>query len=277
MWHPGSRLSAGVREFGAKNVKTGRIQEDMGAHASFEKIARLFGYTRILITYFTLWTLASGCSGITPTIERPTPENRGKLIVGCSNVSRSDDSREFVTDYYLTTWMSAPRAGAAQGLYEGLEEAPLDMTPEERKQSIFGRLPPSDIYCRRFAAHPNVVFSIAETMLQEYGYDWEYKNPDDGLLWSGFVHRAAPAFGKTVICDDDCDGINPNRKWRDKYRIDIKPNNLGGSDVRVHREIRISRPMDGGWSDYQLNQSVGYNEAVILNQIETELRLRDGK
>ena len=247
----------------------------MCTHASSKKLPRLFGNARILVALLTLWALASACTGITPKIERPTPENSGKLIVGCSNVSRSDDSREFNTDYYLTTWMSAPRAGAAQGVYEGLEEAPLDLTLEERKQLIFDRLPPSHIYCRRFDAHPDVVFSIAETMLQEYGYDWEYKNPDDGLLWSGFVHRAAPPFGKTVVCDD-CDGINPNRKWRDRYRIDIKPNSLGGADVRVHREVRISRPMDGGWSDYQLNQSVGYNEAVILNQIEVALKSREG-
>lgn len=190
-----------------------------------------------------------------PTIRKTSSDGDGKLIAGCSNVSRSYNAVEFNTRSYLTTWFSAIREGSAQGLYEGLQDSKSGLSDEEIHNLAFNSLPEPEIYCRSYSADPETIYGIAKGILPEFEYSWEYLNPNEGLLRTDYAHRSSSS-----------------AKWKDRYFIDIKSMGTTYSIVRLHRDILISRRTKGDWSGYIKATSVGYNEAVILNLIDQGLQ-----
>ena len=223
-----------------------------------------------LVSFLLVVLQLTGCvSG--PVIRESSTDGEGAIIPGCANVSRSDNTREFLTEYYLTTWSSAFREGAAQGILEGLGHMGSDGTDPETIALAFDWLPESEIFCRVFDSQTSPVFAFVERMLPKYGYSWRYLNPQEGLLWTDYVYRSqAPILPNWLSCTG-CSEPNPMAKWKDRYLIDIKPHKNGGSIVRIHRDIAISRRTRGDWSGYIRAISSGHNESAILSEIDRGL------
>ena len=109
-------------------------------------------------------------------------------------------------------------------------------------------------------------------MISEFGYRWEYRNRQEGLLSTDYVYRTLkpPELFSSFKCEN-CKKPSPPAKWKDRFFIDIKPFKAGQSIVRVSRDVYVARRTKEGWSDYIKGTSVGYNEAVILNRIAQNL------
>ena len=221
---------------------------------------------RPLATLLLAILLLTGCSS-GPVLRKNSSDGEGAFVPGCSNVSRADHSLKFLTGSYLTTWSSALGEGSAQGVLEGLGDEGFDTSDEEVLALAFDWLPESEVFCRVFEFETRSVFALVEGMLPAYGYSWQYLNPQEGLLWTAYVYRShAPILPPCTNCPEP----NPTAKWKDRYFIDIKPHSNGGSIVRVHRNIEISRRTRGDWSGYIRAVSSGHNEAAILNQIDRD-------
>lgn len=261
-----------------------------------------------------LWVLplafaiqACGPAPGTPLIRVTSTDGEGPLIAGCENVSRGDQSILFKTDRYLTTWGSASREGAAAGLYDGAQQGFRDLglaAPDEDVRILaYGKLPDSKIFCRRFTASPHQIHPIVQDLLPNLGYPWAYQNALDGEFqtiyadrmheawvikcptWcnpttpSGADHKSKTQSWSRITCScaDNLTLAEPQARWRDRFWIRVIPENKTESKVFVARDVFISRREKTVWSDYLKAQSVGYNEAVLLNKIDQALAANQTK
>lgn len=207
-----------------------------------------------------------GCGGGpgAPLVRTGSEDGEGSLIRGCENISSTDKTNTFKINNYLTTWGSATKEGAAVGIYEGLEDDKFIGGDEDKKRFAYAWLPSSEIFCKAYSAEPSHIFRIVSTLMPQLGYRLVDVREDDGLMETDYVDDAHYFFGSNL----------PFVRWKDRYIVKIGRKRGNRVVVKVFRDIYISRcdATRGTCSDYIRAVSVGYNEAVILNRIDRELR-----
>jgi hypothetical protein len=209
----------------------------------------------------------AGCSGGpgAPLVRTGNQDGQGPLIAGCQNISREDRTINFITDYYLTTWASASREGEAAGKYYGLQRGLADIgavvDDEYIREFAFGGLPESASFCKAFIASPEAIHSRLSMLVQRLGYlPISYPGVDD-LIATDYVYRV-PRQSSTG---------SPPHRWKDRFLFRLQAVGNGRTAIIVTRDVSISRRHQGVWSPYIRAQSVGHNEAVILNLLAEEL------
>lgn len=194
-----------------------------------------------------------------PLVRSDAADGEGPLLRGCQNLARADTTRDFITEYYLTTWGSASREGAAAGFEAGLATPGGTGMQAMLSGMGYAQLPTSAVYCRRYAMSKRQAYDQAARLLPALGYTLAYADRGAGQLRTAFVDR------QRALSEQG----PPLHKWRDRYVIEVSDDGSRRSAVRVFREVLISRcNRRDGCSDYIRATSVGHNEAVILNRIE---------
>jgi hypothetical protein len=196
---------------------------------------------RSVTAALVLTALLSGCATGpgpgAPVLRADEADGEGPMLIGCSNVSRKTQTAGYIVDSYLSTWDSAVREGTFPQV-----AAMLDATPR------------SDIFCMSYAASPRKVSRIVAQTLPLLGYPIQQANEATGNFETGFVARQ-----------------HAMARWRDRYLISVHARGADRTVVRIYRDLFISRPFGGSYSDYNQARSVGHNEAWILLRIAKEL------
>ncbi len=232
----------------------------------------------IMIRFHTLFIFLTvaliGCAAPgTPLIRTTQHDGEGPLIAGCKNVSNKAWVEIFKKDSYLTTWGSAWKEGAIEGIQMVADEdkmspggnlvgklvdigldkeemrARLQSSPESTWVEKINRYPSKNIpFCRKYSAKSSTIFSIAADVLSTLDYQITRTDESLGILETEFVERRHPA-----------------ARWRDRYVIYIDPNpdEVDHSIVRIFRTIYIDR----SGNTFNEADSVGYNETWIMTRI----------
>ncbi|NJO56743.1 MAG: hypothetical protein HC834_10910 [Rhodospirillales bacterium] len=186
----------------------------------------------------------------------------GALLPGCQNLRRDTIERQFITEYYLSTWGSAWVEGASQGVSQGLNLRPnlqgqgrslaLGHTDDRPRGVGTTTLPiPPTPYCRAVAASAENIRQAIETLL-------------------GSVGRPVVAFGEGGEEMETAFAYARHRaaSWYDKYTIAVTHVMPSTSAVRILRPLFISR--DG--MVYNQAYSSGANEAWLIDEAERGAR-----
>lgn len=228
---------------------------------------------RVMMTFCVVSAVAlEGCSSTTPNATQSINHGNRAVIEDCVNVRQNSRPKEFTTRFYHTTLFSAVRAGAAQGLYEGLQDNWRGGSDPLTKILIFSRLPRSRKFCRSYHASLESTWESVHRTLHELGYRWAFTSKGQGLLETEFVYREKPPL--TIALPFECVGCKAPQsltRWRDRFFLTVSERNPGEVVVRIHRDVGISRRTRGAWSDYLRETSNGHNEKAILHRIEQEL------
>lgn len=201
-------------------------------------------------------------------------DGEGPLIPGCRNVSSRYRVDNYITDFYLTTSLSAVLEGAAQGVEQGYQDAVAAMSrrqaeawstavagmaallPDAPTRTVF--VPES--FCRKYALSNARVASAIENILPSLGNPIAKVHPERDFFETGFIERE-----------------NSAARWRDRYTIWLDRRMPNVIVVHVIRFVFISRKgpvlADGKNSGRTSNSfsqavSVGHNEAWLLTRID---------
>jgi len=211
----------------------------------------------IVAMYLAVFLL--GCSGSpgSPLIRTGSEDGGGALISDCKNLSNEDKTDDFITGYYLTTWGSATSEGTVAGVESGLNDPDISLSEEQKKQIIDSLQPSSATFCKAFNANPDRLYNIITDILPQLGYNIDLSSKTLGYIRTDYVYRTHDT--------------NSNARWKDRYIIRMQEGINGRTVVKVYRDVFISRRDKGEWSSYIGANSVGHNEAVILNNIKYTL------
>nr|WP_141657223.1 hypothetical protein [Thiocapsa sp. KS1] len=176
----------------------------------------------------------------------------GPIIPGCHNVAVDDPTDTFMLGSYLTTWGSVYKEGTGAALVDGLGGDEMLGT------LIDDALTVPRIFCKSYSASTrDVSFVVAEILggvLRPVGYPILLSDQTNGMFETDYLYQ-----------------MHTMARWRDRFSIDVSADGEHGAIVRVTREIAISRPDRGRYSDYFPATSVGRNEAWLLNEIARRL------
>jgi hypothetical protein len=209
-------------------------------------------------------TVILGCSSGpgAPLVRHAPDESAGPFLAYCRNVSSTDQTNTFITNFYLTTWFSAWRESAAAAYTGGLETEPITGIHMMVSRFGYSQIPASAIFCRSYNASTHEAFTLAAELLTNFGYYLIYVSEENGQIETDFVHRerSLSAGGPQL------------HRWKDRFVVAVDQLDPDWIAVRVFRDIHISRcsPRDG-CSAYVRATSVGHNEATILNLIGQSL------
>jgi hypothetical protein len=177
----------------------------------------------------------------------------------CKLVSPTDKTRDYITQFYLTSWASASFEGATQGFSEGLGQGNVGeairnamIRPQKTVQAIFNELPTSiKPHCRVFATDRLAVAQALASIMPQLGNVVLTSDIRTGIF-------------KTDVIDRE----HWRAKWKDSYIITVTDEGEDQVRVRVLRTIYISR--DQGVT-YNQGISDGHNEKWILAQIAARM------
>ena len=223
----------------------------------------------IFIMAAFLYGCAAGPSG--PKL-RTSADSEGALITGCLNVSEEDDTRDFITNYYLTTWGSATTEGLADDFIEGLEKSDVIYNESALKRYLSRYLPSPNTFCMAYEATPEHIFLIIAEILPQFGYDFKVSSKEAGFIETDFVLSSHQSVKwKCIGCTESQELLKPAARWKDRYFISIDQGENHMVVVKIFRDLYISRRTGDKWSTYNRAISVGHNEAVIINRIKNVL------
>lgn len=227
-----------------------------------------------LCLFFGLHLLAISLLGCAspgaPIIRTDSSDGLGPFISDCYNVSPRTPTLTYQTNFYLSTWLSAPKEGVESGIKAGLStEKDDDLKTHFTKgilATIIGQISGDDSpqfpetgYCRVFEAPPHQVANAVRDILPEL------QNP----VVSNQRQEAAGIFRT-----DYMEREHSAAKWRDRYLIHLQAWPGGRTKVVVYRDLWIAR--HDSWisnqdHSYAQAESNGGNEAWILQRIAASL------
>lgn len=199
--------------------------------------------------------MLGGCVQLGPDLRRTESREQGALADGCMNLADEARVDEYITAYYLTTWSSAWKEGAAAGIDDGLSDqgpafeairAKLANADEDRQDVFQNALTNIPHYCRVFSANRRLVAEIIAKLLPTLGNPIEESDVDAGVFMTGLAARA-----------------HSTAKWKDAYIITVTEERPNRVVVRVKRSVYISRM----GSPYMEAESSGHNEGWILTRV----------
>lgn len=181
-------------------------------------------------------------------------DGQGPLIRGCQNVSAADRTQQFMVGAYLTTWSSVDREFNAYAL-SGALLANTSRQQIERERS------PSETFCRAFRSDKEHIVTLVVDAFKQVGYRVLYAEAVTGVVATDYVDQSHAAAW-----------------WKDRYLVTLEGAADGQTVVRVIRDVYISRPGSrrGEWTPYVKAESVGHNEAWLLNRITQQLQAVKG-
>lgn len=212
----------------------------------------------IIVASILLVGCASGPSVIT------SGEAGRPMAFDCKNIDPEQEAGEFPPDYsYSTTWGSVWSAA--------LRDSTVDIDPISAGTSVLAQMPSDGTYCLVFPDSEQLVSSVVYDTLRNLGVKFALSNPDSGEFVSTTVENVNGNMFDIYLEDPT---TKPTSKWQETYYVHVTGNIEGGTDLRVFRDIRISRPFEGEWSRFIRETSNGKKEAWVL--LRTDERLAKG-
>lgn len=215
-----------------------------------------------IVFCLSLLHILVGCAAPgAPQIRSSSEDREGELIPDCQNVSQKVAVVRYQTGSYMSTWGSAWREGAQNGVQSGLEIKEGDRSrmrfTKKVSSSVMGRMLGSDgsdlpfrPFCMHFNASPEMVKKAIAKIMPHL------QNP---------VVRGLEKFGSFET--DFYEREHSAAKWRDRYLVDVRQMKAGTA-VLVYRDLWISRQ---GYS-FVRAESNGGNEAWILQNVRLLLK-----
>lgn len=210
-------------------------------------------------TWSLLFCLAvTACAAGGPEVRTGANDGFGPLLPGCQNLRRDSSERQFIAEFYLSTWGSAWMEGASQSVSEGLNArggaqggsrpaaASRPDDPPRGVRTTTLPVPPKP-YCRAVAVPADDLRRAIETLLASVG-------------------RPVVTFGAGVNQMETAFAYTSHRaaRWYDKYTIAVTQVTPETSAVRILRPLFISR--DG--IVYNQGYSSGANESWLIDEAE---------
>lgn len=191
----------------------------------------------------------AGCGG--PVLLNANNSER-HLAHGCQNIDPAQSYPNVHWDLYNTTSMSVLSAAVRDSL--------LHSNPDGSSQTILGHMPEESTYCLVVTESMNDVTGIVYEEIGDLGFAFQLSNPQTGE----FVTKT-----RDVIRGSENRSFSV--RWQETYYAYLQENSEGGTEIRVFRDIWISRPWEGEWSNYIKERSNGYKETAVLIQIHRRL------
>lgn len=211
---------------------------------------------RVALIFFLIGTaliFGAGCTSapFAPRLVEASRAEQYLAVARCRNVAKEQILEGLITDSYLTTW------GAVYGEV-GHSVTELNQPIAEAGTSILFKMPPNKTFCMGFETTFEEVIRAVEDTRDMLGSEFLIAKPASGEYETNYVLRSA-RLGAT--------------QWKEKYFIFVSPNLVAGTDVRVYREVLISREraQPGRKREFFESTSVGHNEAWYLLQLSERL------
>ena len=210
-----------------------------------------------LVVAMVLFIL-SGCasSPVAPSLREGESDGGGQLAHNCKNVRRDQIPGEYITNFYLTTWGSV--------FAEALKNSTIIENPATGGTTILARMPAENTFCMVYPSDFETTSSAVAATVGYLSLPMKLSSEKSGEFETEFDYK-----------EHDNTGImKSDAKWRVRFLIFISDNIEGGTDVRVYRDIAISRGdanAPDGRSPYISATSDGHNEAWYLLQVDKYL------
>ncbi len=186
------------------------------------------------------------------------PAGSNGSVPFCQTISSDTPRTAFVQEFYLTTWGSAYREGAAAGVRDGLNDGSalgavvlgqLRAPSKYKGQDIFAIRYDADPFCMAFSApfaKVDAATSRAFSELRRIGFRTTRNGGE------------VPSYETTFK-----EGAHRSADWLERFVAAVERLPDGRTVVVLSRGIYIKRDDSG----YYQGNSVGQNEAAILTRI----------
>lgn len=236
---------------------------DVSELAFFRRISNTLAVRTSYLGVLLIW-LAGCTSPGAPTIVDSPKKAGGPYAYNCKNVSKEHEVSRYVTAYYMTTYGSVYKEGPLGSLINANTETII------ASSDLSALMPEDNTYCMSFDREFAEVVRAVAKALPRLRIAVEIKEVSKGEFVTAFAKR------------QHTKGLSAKSpaKWRVRYLIKVTDSVTGATDVRVYREIYISRPLRmlseeyksrGGYSRYNKAVSNGHNEAWFLWQVKQRL------
>jgi hypothetical protein len=219
-----------------------------------KRIIIIFGLACILV-------LLASCAGRSnsPLLRINDSDGEGLMAYSCNNVSKNQNIPDYNTKSYMST-----RGSVYSEIFRSVT---IHVKTVSAGSTLLAKMPPEKTFCVVVPYEFENVSEATAGVAYLLGIDLVKNSVTTGEFETEYIARQH-------------DLTNPmtrmfGAKWKVKYLIFVSENIVHGTDVRVYRDLSISRvdkSAEGGWSPFLTARSDGHNETWFLLTVLKQLK-----